>query len=101
MNVRFTERDRAVYDAHSAAECDGEASTRQIAELLRLPVSTVARRLVNMQRRGLVVRTDHGMWDDTADWTLTWDGCRAAEAAVSEGTKMARALDAHDAMATL
>lgn len=92
--ITFTDRDREIYEAHSAVECDGAASTRQIAERLGLPVADVARRLVGMQRRGLVAKIDCWLWDDTSDWILTWNGCEAAAAAVPEHVKLTRWLDA-------
>ena len=90
----FTGRDREIYAAHSLVECDGLASTRQIAEKMDLRVAAVAARLSGMARRGLVVREGEQMWDDTADWMLTWHGCKAAEEAVPEHIKLARWLDA-------
>lgn len=92
--TNFTDKDRAIYEAHSLVECDGLASTRQIAERIGLPIATVARRLTNMAQRGLVVREGERMWDETSDWLLTWHGCVEAEAAVPEHIKFAAALDA-------
>lgn len=68
----LTDRDREVYEAHSAVEADGMASTRQIAEALGLPVAQIARRLVGMARRGMVAKADDHYWDGTADWMLSW-----------------------------
>jgi hypothetical protein len=76
--VTFTTPDREIYAAHSAVECEGVASTRQIADHLGLPAVLVAPRLVAMQRRGLVAKSAERSWDDTADWTLTRAGCAAA-----------------------
>jgi hypothetical protein len=97
MPPDFTERDRQIYDAHSAIECDGLASTRQIAEYISEPVATVARRLVGMTRRGLCEKAGEHYVDGTADWLLTYQGCTAAEAAVPEGIRLARWLDAEEA----
>jgi hypothetical protein len=68
-----------VFEAHSIEECDGKASTRQIAKALDEPVKAMAARLRGMQLRGLCL-SHWCSWDDTVDWTLTGIGVEEAEA---------------------
>ena len=78
--VELTDRDYALLVAFERVQCDGQASTREIAEQLNLPAGTVARRLVNMARRDLVLKVGEHLCDDTTDWGMTGTAYDAANA---------------------
>ena len=71
---------REVYEAHSIAESDGYASTRQLAKHLGIDGSLrpLAARLNAYARRGYL-RCTPGTFDDTHDWQLTPAGLQLLE----------------------
>lgn len=77
--VLFNNRDREVFEAHSVAEVDGMASTREIARVLGVTVSAAAARLRGLQQRGLVSSAGPHH-DDTLSWLLTDRGLARANA---------------------